>query len=101
MKMPWGGKPSLAKAATMWTLLLLLSSGLCAANFALFGRYGAIGGGGHPSDRTIFATNSLMVMGLLELIGMAIGAIGLISVVVLALIKLVQKSFKSGPEEIQ
>lgn len=101
MKMPWSGKPSLAKAATMWTVLLLLSLGLCGANSALFARYGAISGGGPVSGRTIFATNSLMVTGFLELIGMAIGAIGLISVVILALIRLVQKFFKPRPEETQ
>jgi hypothetical protein len=42
-----------------------------------------------------------MVTGLLELIGMAIGAIGLISVIILALIKFVQKPFKSRPEDTQ
>ena len=101
MKMPWDGKSGLAKAATIWTLVLLLSLGLCGANFALFARHGAIAGDGPVSDRTVFATNSLMVTGFLELIGMAIGAIGLISVVILALIKFVQKSFKPRTEDTQ
>ncbi len=99
MKMPWDGKTGLAKAATMWTLVLLLSLGLCGANLALFGRYGAISGGGPVSDRTIFATNSLMVTGFLELIGMLIGAIGLISVIVTAVIKLVRNCFNPRPED--
>ena len=101
MKMPWDGKSGLAKAAALWTLVLLLSLGLCGANFALFARYGAIAGSGPVSDRTIFATNSLMVTGFLELIGMVIGAIGLISVIIAALIKLVRNCFNPRREDTQ
>jgi hypothetical protein len=101
MKLPWDNKSGLAKTTIMSTVILLLSSGLCSANLALFGRYGAISGGGPVSDRTIFATNSLMVTGFLELIGMVIGAIGLISVIVTALIKLIRNCFNPRPEDTQ
>ena len=99
MKMPWHNQISLPKAAALFALLLLVSLGLCGANAALFSRFATISGGTPPPDRPVWASMTLMTTGFFELIGMAIGALGLLAVTIAALIKVVTQFFNPKSED--
>jgi hypothetical protein len=80
MKMPWAGKSGLAKAATVFAALLVVSIGLCGANFAAWiglARYTV-----QPIQTPWRAhlANGVVFMGVLELVGMAVGGSGLVVV---------------------
>ena len=78
MKLPWQDKTRSARAIAIFAILLLVSLGLCGANFALFSKFGAISGGTPPPNRPVWASNTLMITGFFELIGMLVGAVGLL-----------------------
>jgi hypothetical protein len=93
MRTPWYNKTGLAKLATVFATLLILSLGLCGANFALFRLFASIDGGGQVPERVVLATNTLMTTGFFELLGIATGIGGLLITAALAIGKLlVRKS---------
>ena len=75
MRLPWQNRAGLAKAAAIFASVLLISIGLCEANFLAFGivSYESRLGG------------LLIVTGIVELIAMIVGAGGLAAVAVRAL----------------
>jgi hypothetical protein len=101
MKMPWHNKTGLARLATIFVVLLLVSLGLCGANFALFTRFGAIGGGGPVPDKVLFATNTLMTTGFLELGGILIGVGGLFTVLLAGIFQSLTKPKDMGSDKDQ
>ncbi len=85
MNEPTEAGTNLAKLATGFAVLLLLSIGLCAANAALFSHFGAISGASPKAPRSAGLSFVLMATGGIELLGMLIGAGGLIVVIVWAI----------------
>jgi len=86
MKMPWSGKTGLAQATAIFAVMFIVSVGLCGANMALFSRFATVSGGTPPPGRPVWASMTLIVTAFIELIGMAVGALGLIVVAIAALI---------------
>lgn len=78
MKMSWDKRTGPAKAASIFAILFLVSAGLCGANLALFSRFATISGGTPPPDRPVWASMTLISTAFIELLGMGIGALGLI-----------------------
>jgi len=93
MKMPWRNQTGLAKAAAISATLLLISSGLCGANFVLFLKFGSIAGGAPPPDRPAWATGLLMITGFLELAVMSLSAVGVIVVLIIAIARAIKNHF--------
>ena len=92
MKMPWQDKTGLAKAATVLVVILLISLGLCGANFvAVLGFVGVNEGGSSGASKQALS-GVLTVAGVLELAGIALSLCGLVVVGILAVVK----SFGSG-----
>jgi tellurite resistance protein TehA-like permease len=85
MKMPWEGKSRPAKTTTFLATLLLVSIGLCAANEGvhslLDSRFGS-----SQSGLATFAEGAIVVTGILEFTGIAIGLVGLIIVAIRAVL---------------
>jgi hypothetical protein len=78
MKMPWANKTGLAKAATLFATLLLVSLGLCGVNFAAVIAFVGVAGGPPPPGTPTWPTTLLTTTGAVELIGVALGACGLV-----------------------
>jgi hypothetical protein len=93
MKMPWHNQTGLAKAGAISATLFLISSGLCGGNFALFLKFGSLGGGVPPPDRPAWATSLLMITGFLELAVIALSAVGVIVVLVIAIARAIKNHF--------
>ena len=90
MKMAWAGTSGLAKAATVFAALLLICIGLCAGNAALFSHYGSVGDGAPNQGRS----SALIVAGIVELVGIVVGAAGLIVVGIAAIVRVVVRAGK-------
>jgi hypothetical protein len=76
MRTPWSHLTGLARLATMFAVLLVVSIGLCGANLALIS---------HGGD-------SLIVTGIVELAGMAVGAGGLVVVGIVAVVRAIMRA---------
>jgi hypothetical protein len=87
MKMPWAGKSGLAQAAAIFATLTLVSLGLCGANFVAVIGFVPMGGGAAPQGWRNALGGVLTVTGVIELIGMAVGIVGLVGVGIAALVK--------------
>lgn len=99
MKTPWMGKTGLAKSATMFAALVLISLGLCGFNFVAVIGFLPTGGGASPHSWRDVLGSVLTVTGVLELIGMAIGFAGLICVGVAALFNSIRRDRKNTGED--
>ncbi len=91
MKMPWNGKTGLAQATAIFAAMFIVSVGLCGANMALMSRFATISGGTPPPGRPVWASMTLITTAFIELLGMAVGAFGLIVVAMLALFSWVNR----------
>jgi hypothetical protein len=84
MKLPWHGKSGLAKATAFLATLLVVSIGLCGANFvAVMG----VGNWGSTLAPRNLAGPILIVAGIVELVGVVVGIVGLIVVAVIAIVR--------------
>jgi hypothetical protein len=83
MNWPWSGRSGLAKATAVLASILLVSTGLCGANFV----------GWQVTQR---AVPVWIYLGILELMGMALGAIGLFVVLVLWIWRAIQRPSSQG-----
>jgi hypothetical protein len=99
MKMPWTDKTGLLKAAVMFAMLLLVSLGLCGVNFVAVIRFVPMSGGASPHSWRDTLSSVLGVTGVLELVGMAIGAVGLISVGIAAAAKTARRDDKDARQD--
>jgi hypothetical protein len=87
MKMPWSDKSGFAKSAIICAVGLMLSTGLCGLNYSLANISKDDGG-------------FLLFTGILELIAMAVFALGLLLTTMSLLIKLIENFF-SKPKDPQ
>jgi len=87
MRMPWSRQTGLAKAATIFSVLLLVSTGLCGANILLFSHFGAVSGGTTEPPRSAGLSMVIMSTGFAEMIGMLVGGCGLIAAIIAAAIR--------------
>lgn len=78
MNMPWTNKTGLAKATAFFATLLLVSLGLCGANFFAVISFVGVAGGAPPPGTPTWPATLLTTTGTIELIGIALGAGGLI-----------------------
>jgi hypothetical protein len=86
MRMPWDGKSGLAKATAFLATLLLVSLGLCGANFVGVIFLAPLGGGGDTSPWwRNWSAYVLFPAAYIELAGIAIGIVGLIVVAIIAI----------------
>ena len=83
----------IGKVAAISAIVCLVSAGLCGVNWALFSRYGAIGGGTPEPPRSAGLSGVLMLTGAAELLGMACGAMGLAISGVMALVQFVRERY--------
>jgi hypothetical protein len=91
MKMPWMEKTGLAKGATIFATLLLVSLGLCGFNFVAVIGFVPMGGGASPQSWRQTLGVMLTITGMIEFVGMAIGIAGLLSVGIAALFNAVRR----------
>lgn len=82
-------KSGLAKAAAVLAIVFLVSLGLCGVNFLALSSGGAMNG----------AEGFLFVTAYLELFGMAVGAVGLVIVGIIAIVKAVMDRFSTKESE--
>lgn len=101
MKMPWADRRGPAKTAAIFAILFLVSAGLCGANLALFSRFATISGGTPPPDRPVWASMTLISTAFLELLGMGIGALGLIVLGITAGVSAIYKKLIAHKKEEQ
>jgi hypothetical protein len=78
MKMPWTGKSGLAKAVAFFATLLVVSIGLCGANFFAVIRFVPLAGPAPPPGTPTWPTTLLTVTGWMEIAGIAVGVCGLV-----------------------
>jgi hypothetical protein len=80
MKWPWTGKSGLSKTAAILATTLLISTGLCGANF--------IGARNATQGASIW-----LFLGIIELAAMVLSTIGLLVVLVVWICKAIRRSF--------
>jgi hypothetical protein len=78
-----------------FAIVLLVSVGLCGLNLLAFGKYGAISGGTPAPPRSAELSMILMGTGFIELLGMMIGAGGLLVVGVVAIVRVAVRLFSN------
>ncbi len=83
MKLPWAGKSGLAKSAAFFATLLLVSSGLCGINFFVVLRFVPLSGGSSLNEPG-WPSALLSVTAFIELVGIAVGVLGLIAAAIVA-----------------
>lgn len=92
MKLPWHGKSGLAKATALLATLLLVSIGLCGANFVGVILFVPIGGGNPPPPTwRDWPAYVLAPAAYIELAGIAVGIVGLIVVAVIAIFRAITR----------
>jgi hypothetical protein len=92
MKMPWHGKTGLARPTAILATLLLVSSGLCGANYVAVI--------GSQSRQTPGWLGGLLIAtGIAELLGIAVGLVGLVCVAVIAIFRAVFNGKITPPDE--
>jgi hypothetical protein len=88
MKMPWSGwsdSTGLAKAVVILSLVLLISLGLCGANFLVVSQW---------ANRTATGPQPILaITGILELLGIIGSLLGFLVVGIIVLIRAVRESF--------
>ncbi len=95
MKMPWSDKTGLAKATAIFATLLLVSIGLCGANYVSVIVFSTISAGSVPGEGLkAFALDGLTFAGVAELLGMIVGALGLFITAVIMAVRAITKSWK-------
>ncbi len=92
------GATGLAKAATGFAVLLIVSLGLCGANAALLSRFGAIGGGPLPPGRSETLSGILIMASFAEAGGILIGAAGLVVAGIIAIARLIFRRIRARHE---
>jgi len=78
MRLPWTNKTGMAKATAILATMLIVSFGLCGANFVSVVVFVPFGGGAGASSWRNSLGSVFSVMGVLELVGIAVGIIGLV-----------------------
>jgi hypothetical protein len=86
MKMPWTGKSGLAKAVAFFATLLAVSIGLCGVNYVAWTVAMSVGARPDTSHWVRQLGGTAMITGMIELVGMAVGAVGLVVVGLVALV---------------
>ena len=84
---------AIGKFAAVSAVVCLLSAGLCGLNWSLFSKYGAISGGTPEPPRSEDLSMLLMGTAFLELVGMGLGALGLVVSGVMALVVFVRERY--------
>ena len=84
MKLPWHSKTGLAKAATILAMVLIISFGLCGANFFAVIRFVPFGGSEADIAQHQVVTNVLTFTAYAELVGIFGSLLGLAICAVMA-----------------
>jgi hypothetical protein len=96
MKMPWNDKTGLAKATAIFATLLLVSVGLCGANFVGVMAFSSMRAVSGPVEGLKdFAMDGLTFAGIAESLGMIVGALGLFIVAIAMVIRAIMQSGKN------
>lgn len=93
MKTPWRNRTGLAKAAALLATILVIAIGLCGANFFLVISNGEIFGPPATTGPKAWLANVLGITAYIELIVMAICALGLILIALIAASRAIRSRF--------
>jgi hypothetical protein len=89
MKTPWEGKVGVAQYTAIFATLLTISFGLCGANYLLVGLLDGISG----SNSGNFWGSLLIATGLIESVGIFVGAAGLVGVLLYVIFRQIYRWF--------
>ena len=93
--MPWAGKNGLAKAVAFFATVLVVSVGLCGANYAVW--IGVNSSAWHPGNSQALVGYGVILMGVVELVGMIVGWLGLVVVGLVAGVRAIVGSKGGSP----
>jgi hypothetical protein len=100
MKRRWEGKTGLPKLTAIFATVLMISLGLCGANFVAVILFVPIGGGTPPPPTwRDWPQYVLTFTGYAELLGMAVGLLGLLFVGLAAIWQAIHGSLFSNADE--